>query len=320
MCTATTSSQAYVGTFSSRSLGALGPKFGIAIVHETGVALNATAGNHYARYLGVNFGGPMIQKLFLLILLSLTLCLSRVGAGLGQTVKAFPSAEGFGARTVGGRGGRVIEVTNLNDSGPGSFREAVAAKGPRTVVFRTGGTITLLSSITVINPYLTIAGQTAPGAGITLKNHPTNERSPLSIRTHDVIVRYIRSRPGPAATPTSTLDGIQTVGPDRLNGTTVGPTNVYNIIIDHCSVSWAVDENLQVSGTRDTTIQWNIIAEGLYKSVHPKGPHSRGLLIRQNSQRVTPIITSWPIMNVVIPRSAMKLMTSNSSITSRITG
>ncbi|MFQ5924112.1 MAG: hypothetical protein ACE5M4_14840, partial [Anaerolineales bacterium] len=109
---------------------------------------------------------------------------------------AFPSAEGFGANSVGGRGGRVIEVTNLNDSGSGSLRAAVEASGPRIVVFRIGGTITLQSTLKITNPFITIAGQSAPGGGITLKSSPSYGDETLAIQTHDVIIRYIRVRSG----------------------------------------------------------------------------------------------------------------------------
>ena len=167
--------------------------------------------------------------------------------GLALAVPAFPGAEGFGAKSVGGRGGKVIEVTNLNDSGSGSLRAAIAASGPRTVVFRVGGTIELKSRIQVENPYLTIAGQTAPGGGITLKNG-SNEKDTLYILTHDVVVRYLRVRPGPGG---------------DADGVGVG-TNASNVVLDHCSVSWAVDENLGVSSTaKNVSIQWSIIAEGL---------------------------------------------------------
>ena len=106
---------------------------------------------------------------------------------------AFPGAEGFGKYTLGGRGGKVIEVTNLKDSGPGSFRAACMAEGPRTVVFRVSGTIPLESKFKIANPYLTIAGQTAPGDGICLKNYQVN------FDTHDLIIRYLRFRPGDEA-------------------------------------------------------------------------------------------------------------------------
>ncbi len=204
-----------------------------------------------------------------------------------RPLPAFPGAEGFGAKAVGGRGGRVFEVINLNDSGSGSLRNCIIASGPRTCVFHRGGTITLLTPLKVLNPFLTIAGQTAPGGGITLKNDPSNKKSALWIQTHDVIVRYIRSRPGPSNALNASLDAIRVNGSDAVSGTRIGATDVHDVIIDHCSVGWAVDENIALTGAQDTTIQWCIISEGLYRSVHFKGTHSRGLVIRQNSARVT---------------------------------
>jgi pectate lyase len=182
-------------------------------------------------------------------------------------VKAFPGAEGFGANTIGGRGGRVIEVTNLDDSGPGSLRAAVEANGPRIVVFRVGGTITLSERIRITNPYITIAGQTAPGGGITLRNDPEDIHVPLQIDTHDVIIRYIRSRPGPSQRLADNLDAL------TLNAT-------FNVILDHVSASWATDENIHIwYDSHDITIQWSIISEGLQYSTNTKGRHSKGLLI-----------------------------------------
>lgn len=181
---------------------------------------------------------------------------------------AFPEAEGFGAKSIGGRGGRVIEVNNLNDSGPGSLRAAVEEEGPRIVVFRVGGMIELKSSIEITNPYITIAGQTAPGGGITLTNHPSNHESPLVIKTHDVILRYIRSRPGAPDQPSENGDAIEIHG------------GAYNVIVDHCSFSWAIDEVASIwYDAHDITIQWSIISEGLYCSRHVKGCHSMGLLV-----------------------------------------
>jgi pectate lyase len=193
-----------------------------------------------------------------------------------RAIPAFPGAEGFGAYAIGGRGGRVLEVTNLNDSGPGSLRAAVEASGARIVVFRVSGTIELLSRIRIENPFVTIAGQTAPGGGITLKNHPSNIRSTLEIRTHDVVVRHIRSRPGPSAEPSDTVDAL-----------TISAG--HNIIVDHCSLSWATDEVVNTwNDVHDITIQWSIISEGLHKSTHPKGKHSKGMLLGSNgAQRIS---------------------------------
>ncbi|MCB0064665.1 MAG: hypothetical protein KDE19_21225 [Caldilineaceae bacterium] len=180
---------------------------------------------------------------------------------------AFPGAEGFGADTVGGRGGKVIAVTNLNDSGPGSLRAAIAEEGPRIVVFQVGGTIELQSRIDIEHPYITIAGQTAPGDGITLKNHPSVIHSPLRILTHDVVIRYLRSRPGASEEPSDVLDALTIA-------------DGYNIVIDHSSFSWGSDEVFNIwYDVHNVTIQWSIIAEGLHESTHPEGGHSNGMLI-----------------------------------------
>jgi hypothetical protein len=175
---------------------------------------------------------------------------------------AFPGAEGFGANSMGGRGGRIIEVTNLNDTGAGSLREAVEAEGPRIVVFRVSGIIAQKTVLKIINPYITIAGQTAPGEGICLKD---NE---LEIAADQVIVRYIRSRPG-----------------DKVSKENHGfnITAGKNIIVDHCSASWAIDETLSATTggqVGNVTVQWCIISESLNNSVHSKGPHGYGSLIR----------------------------------------
>lgn len=176
-------------------------------------------------------------------------------------VPAFPGAQGFGASTPGGRGGRVLVVRSLADAGPGSFRDAVTARGPRIVVFAVAGLITLESPIEITEPFLTVAGQSAPGDGVCLRGHQ------VSIRTHDVIVRYLRFRPGDIAKVET--DGLDIMGEAR------------NVIVDHSSVSWATDENLSPSGAiADVTLQWNIIAESLNRSVHAKGAHGYGSLVR----------------------------------------
>jgi hypothetical protein len=186
----------------------------------------------------------------------------------------FPGAEGFGTETVAGRGGRVIRVTNLNASGPGSFYEAVRASGPRTVVFDVSGTIELTSGIGIYQPYLTIAGQTAPSPGITIKG------AGLVVATHDVLVQHIRIRVGD--------DPNGPVG-DLRDALAVAAANVYNVVIDHVSASWAVDENLSTWWTpmNDITFSNNITSEALYDSLHIKGPHSMGLLVGDGSKRVS---------------------------------
>ncbi|NLW55109.1 MAG: pectate lyase [Firmicutes bacterium] len=169
-------------------------------------------------------------------------------------VPAFPGAEGFGAYTVGGRGGEVYIVTTLEDQGPGSLREALTATGPRTVVFAVSGTIYLKAPIRVTNPYLTIAGQTAPGDGICLAGHT------LSIETHDVILRYLRFRPGDHA-------GVETDALSVRGGS--------HVIIDHCSFSWSTDSLLDLTvGSGLNTVQWCLLSEALNRSWHSKGAHS----------------------------------------------
>lgn len=188
-----------------------------------------------------------------------------------QELPAFPSAEGWGAQAVGGRGGRILEVTNLNDAGPGSFREAVEASGPRIVVFRVAGIITLEDVVHIRNPYITIAGQSAPGGGILLRGRPhvgviIYIRGP---KAHDVIIRYLRIRQGKM--------------PEfHQTGETIQIREGHNIIIDHVSASWTNDEVVESWRTRsadpahevyNVTFQRMLIAE-------PLNPHPTGFLRR----------------------------------------
>jgi hypothetical protein len=176
---------------------------------------------------------------------------------------AFPGAEGFGAATPGGRGGRVVFVRSLDDSGPGSFRAAVEAQGPRTVVFEVGGLITLRTKVAITEPFLTIAGQTAPGDGVCFRGQS------VEVRTHDVVARHLRFRPGDVSG--AEVDGVAVGGGAR------------RVILDHCSAGWSVDESLSLGGdVRDVTVQWCLIAEALHRSVHRKGPHGYGSLMRAN--------------------------------------
>jgi pectate lyase len=186
---------------------------------------------------------------------------------------AFPGAQGWGAFSQGGRAGVVIEVTNLNDSGPGSLRDACSATGARTVVFRTGGVINLQSEIQLFNPFITIAGQTAPGDGIVLKNFP------LSVFTHDVIIRGLRIRIG---------DDLPKQSPDNRDCLSI-QSGSYNVMVDHCSFSWGLDENVSVlnAGVHSVSIQWCVIAEGLYANVHPKGFHSMGILVAYDAVKTS---------------------------------
>jgi hypothetical protein len=179
---------------------------------------------------------------------------------------AFPGAEGFGQNAQGGRGGRVIKVTTLEDSGPGSLRAAIDAEGPRIVVFDVDGVIRLQSPLRIKNDFITIAGQSAPGEGVTLRDYP------LGISANEVIVRYLRARLGDYR---------------HLESDAVSVGQGRNIIIDHCSVSWSNDETLSVTQKMQpglkhlthVTVQWSIISESLNNAGHQKGEHGYGSLI-----------------------------------------
>ena len=197
------------------------------------------------------------------------MALAILSAAAADALPAFPGAEGFGSTTPGGRGGKVYLVTTLDDYRPGSkakpipgsLRAAVEAEGPRIVVFRVAGLIDLKAPLVVVNPFITIAGQTAPGDGVCLKTYN------CTIKAHDSVVRYLRVRPGDeAAKP---LDGLSVY-------------ETQNVVIDHCSVSWSVDETLSVTGAGCTnvTVQWCLISESLKESVHDKGEHGYGSLVR----------------------------------------
>lgn len=163
---------------------------------------------------------------------------------------AFPGAEGYGRFAIGGRGGRVLKVTNLNDSGPGSLRAAVEASGPRTVVFDVSGRIILNSKLIIRDPYLTIAGQTAPAPGICISNYNLG-----LLGNHDCIIRFVRVRPGNTAGVT--LDGM-------------GLASCDHSIIDHCSISWTQDESFSSRGAKNITLQNTLISEALNVAGHSK--------------------------------------------------
>ena len=169
---------------------------------------------------------------------------------------AFEGAEGCGKYSVGGKGGKEYVVTSLADDGSeGTLRHAVEAEGPRTITFAVSGDIHLTGPLDIRNPYLTILGQTAPGKGITIRDHN------VFITADHVIIRYIRMRLGTAA-------GVEA---DAL-----GARHCRHLMIDHCSISWATDENASFYNIADATIQWCIISEALNASVHHKGRHGYG--------------------------------------------
>lgn len=201
--------------------------------------------------------------------------LSVIPGAWAADISAFPGAEGHGCTTPGGRGGRVFVVTRLDDRGPGSFREACEAAGPRTVVFAVSGYITLESGIEIRHPFCTIAGQSAPGAGVCVRGWG------LTITTHDVVIRHMRFRMGrPAdAKITSFRDSV------HISGT----PPCHHIVIDHCSISWGVSRNLVTwSDAHDITVQWSIISEPLYEAgLSQRAFEGMGFLIGDRTQRIS---------------------------------
>jgi pectate lyase len=188
-------------------------------------------------------------------------------ASVAQAVPSFPGAEGGGALSVGGRGGRIIEVTNLNDEGSGSFRAAITESGPRIIVFRVAGVINLLSPIKVHNPYVTIAGQTAPGGGITLSGKQMSNGSQIAVYTHDIIIRYLTFRLG--------LGSGHSPGPGG-SCCVVLYAGSSSIVLDHLTISWWDNKGYVTYSNNpghpiyNTTMQWSLMYES--HADHPVGP------------------------------------------------
>lgn len=202
-----------------------------------------------------------LKKLSAMGALSLTLLTAIPADGIAENkekLPAFPGAEGFGRYTTGGRGGKVYHVTTLEDTGEeGSFRWACNQKGPRTIVFDVSGTIYLKSELGLRNDDVTIAGQTAPGDGICIADYP------FTIRANNAIIRYLRFRCGNRNV-------------DKHEGDGLGGMDLHDVIVDHCSVSWSVDECLSVYGSKNLTVQWCLVSQSMVNAGHSKGNHGYG--------------------------------------------
>ena len=226
-----------------------------------------------------------MRKLMLSLLL-LLFCVSSASA-----LPAYPGARGFGTDTTAGSGrhlsppnSTVYRVTSLADAGPGSLRECAAAAAPRVCIFETSGTIHLTSGqLDILNPYITIAGQTAPAPGILVRG------CGIRIKTHNVLIQHIEVRPGDELLPSS---GSCHPGVREAIGIVAEATDAYGLVFDHLSLAWGLDENIGIGYNakgrpRDMTFSNNIISQGLFESVHPDGPHSMGVLMNDGTRNAT---------------------------------
>lgn len=192
----------------------------------------------------------------------------------------FPGAEGFGTYTPAGRLGGVCTVTNLNDGGDGSLRYCVKAKGSKTIQFSVSGRIELRSPLVLEEPFISILGQSAPEPGIMLTLHPSVDGAVVAVKTHDVLIQHMRIRAGASDSPSCCRDAV-VIGSEKAG-------QVYNVVLDHNSLSWATDEIIDIwFDSRDITLSRNIFSEGLHRSTNIDGPAGRGLLIGANAHSIS---------------------------------
>ncbi|MFC1544932.1 polysaccharide lyase family 1 protein [Gemmatimonadota bacterium] len=203
--------------------------------------------------------------------LSMVFLACAAGWAASAELPSFPGAEGFGAASPGGRGGRVIHVTNLNTDGPGSLQAALSTPGPRIVVFDTSGVIP--GNVYLDYGQVTIAGQSAPGAGITIKGLIATDHVPRDRKIEDVVIRFLRLRPDPNEKLDQSGDGIRITHADR-------------VLLDHMSIAWSSDETIDVFTSNDVTVQWCTVDEG-DTTGHEEGVHNYGLIQGPNGHRIS---------------------------------
>jgi hypothetical protein len=211
------------------------------------------------------------RKHFYMASLIVLLCITNIYA-----VSVIPGEKGFGMETPAGRGGEIYKVTNLNPSGSGSLKECIDSNGPRYCIFEVSGTIQLKEHLKITNPYITIAGQTAPSPGITIKG------AGIVIQASDVLIQHLRIRVGDESVGPA-YDDRDAIKIEAKN------SNIKNIVIDHVSASWATDEVFSTwsypgKWAKEITVTNSIFSEGLYDSNHPDGRHSMGVIIGKNTQ------------------------------------